>query len=225
MLCCIDMGNSLPSVIIGERRRLSRSIIRKEVEKLEITHKLTMDLEIKAPTPWIEIPCGDVNTRKIRFLLKANQMPWSVPEDAVVLVCFSKPDGTGGEYDTMPDGTSAWEAVDNTLTISLAPQVLTVTGSIMLYTSIRKEEKVLNTFGVEIRVCASDDDGKENRIDRSEDYVYTTRVMPGPDSAEIGQYLCVAELDAQGKVKRVKAVDAKAGKDGVGIVSVTIMEG
>ena len=191
---------------------------------MEILHKLEMDLAIKAPTPWLELPQGDANTRKLRFLLTANKIPWAVPEDAAVLICFRKPDGTEGEYDTLPDGTLAWETADNTLTISLAPQVLTSVGTVMLYANIRKDEKALSTFGVEIRVRPSDSDGDQNRIDRSEDYFYMTRVMPGPDSAEIDQYLCVAAVDDYGHVTRVKAVDASAGKDGTGIVSITITE-
>ncbi len=191
---------------------------------MEILHKLEMDLAIKAPTPWLELPQGDAHTRKIRFLLTANQLPWSVPENASVLICFRKPDGTEGEYDTLPDGTLAWKSENDTLTITLAPQVLTCAGKVMLYASIRKEEQVLNTFGVEIRVRIMDEDGKENRIDQSKDYFYTTRVMPGPDSAEIDQYLCVADVDAYGRVTRVKAVDAGAGKDGTGIVSIKITE-
>ena len=116
---------------------------------MEITHKLEMDLEIKAPMQWLELPQGDVNTRKIRFLLTANQMPWTVPEDATVLIRYCKPDGTEGEYDTLPDGTVAWEAVDNTLTVALAPQVLTAAGAVILYAVIRVEDMVLNTFAVE----------------------------------------------------------------------------
>lgn len=191
---------------------------------MEILHKLEMDLEIKAPTPWLELPQGDVNTRKIRFLLTTNQLPWKVPEDAAVLIRFRKPDGTEGEYDTMPDGTQAWEAVEDTLTIALAPQILSCPGAVMLYASIRKEENVLNTFGVEIRVRIADEDGKENRIDRSEDYFHITRILPGPVTAQAGQYLCVEEVDAQGRVTCVKAVDAKAGEDGTGILAIKIEE-
>ena len=51
-----------------------------------------------------------------------------------------------------------------------------------------------------------------------------TRVMPGPATAEIGQYLCVEEVDALGRVLRVKAVDVSPGEDGVGIVSIKIEE-
>lgn len=191
---------------------------------MEILHKLEMDLQIKAPTPWLELPQGDVSTRKIRFSLMANQMPWPVPEDASVLICFRKSDGTIGQYDTLPDGTLAWETADNMLTVSLAPQVLSSPGTVMLYASICKEEKVLSTFGVEIRVCASADDGKENRIDRSEDYFYMTRVLPGPASAQAGQYLCVEEVDSYGRVTRVKAVETSAGKDGIGILTIKIEE-
>ena len=188
---------------------------------MEITHKLEMDMEIKAPMQWLELPQGDVNTRKIRFLLTANQMPWTVPEDATVLIRYCKPDGTEGEYDTLPDGTVAWEAVDNTLTVALAPQVLTAAGAVILYAVIRLEDMVLNTFAVELRVRAP---GDGSRIDRSEDYFRITRVLPGPNSAEIDQYLCVAEVDANGHVTRVKAVDATAGKDGTGIIAIKIEE-
>ena len=191
---------------------------------MEILHKVEMDLEIKAPTPWLEMPQGDVHTRKIRFLLTANQMPWVMPENAVVLICYRKSDGREGEYDTLPDGTLAWELTDNMLTVTLAPQVLTSVGTVMLFVSIRKEEKVINTFGVEIRVRMTDADGKENRIDRSEDYYYTTRILPSPEIAEIGQYLQVENVDSLGRITRVKAVDASAGKDGTGIVSIKIEE-
>ncbi len=190
---------------------------------MEITHKLEMDLENKAPMQWLELPRGDANTRKIRFLLTANRMPWPMPEGAVVLIRYCKPDGTEGEYDTLPDGTAAWEALDNTLTIALTPQVLTTAGSVIVYASIRLDDKVLNTFALEIRVRAPEDGGN-NRIGKSEDYFCITRVMPGPDSAEIDQYLCVAEVDAYGHVTRVKAVTAGAGKDGTGIVSIKIEE-
>lgn len=191
---------------------------------MEILHKLEMDLEIKSPTPWLELPQGDTNTRKIRFLLTANQIPWCMPDDAVVLICYRKSDGKEGQYDTLPDGTLAWEVVEDALTITLAPQVLTSVGTVMLFVSIRKEEKVLNTFGVEIRVRMTDADGKENRIDRSEDYYYTTRILPSPEIAEIGQYLQVENVDSLGRITRVKAVDASAGKDGTGIVSIKIEE-
>ena len=167
---------------------------------MEIVHKLTMDLETKDPTKWLEIPQGDANTRKIRFLLTADGLPWQVPEDAVVLIRFRKPDGTEGEYDTLPDGSPAWEIAEDTLTISLAPQVLTAVGSVFLYASIRKDAQVLNTFAIELRVRAAENGEEYPQIDASEDYFYMTRVMPGPETARKGQYLCVAAVDAKYRI-------------------------
>lgn len=227
---CIKTGNQWLFDHKGERRCLSTSISRKEVTDLVITHKLTMDLEVKEPIKWIEIPQGEVNTRNIRLLLTADYRPWVIPENAVVLIRYRKPDGTEGEYDTLPDGTAAWSAEENVLTISLVPQVLTMAGSVMLYASIRLDDQVLNTFAVDIRVRAAYDSDAGNRIDASEDYFYMTRVMPGPDTAQIGQYICVADVDPQGRVTQVKAVDAAAGRDGepgadgTGIVAIKIME-
>ena len=190
-------------------------MIGKEVANVEIIHKLTMDLETKDPTKWLEIPQGEVNTRKIRFLLTADGIPWQVPEGAVVLIRFRKPDGTEGEYDTLPDGGPAWTAEEDTLTISLAPQVLTAAGSVFLYASIRKNTQVLNTFVVELRVRAAEDGEAHSKIDASEDYFYMTRVIPGPESASKGQFLCVAAVDEAGRVIRVKGVNAVTGGSGV----------
>ena len=172
---------------IGVKGKPFDNISRKEVANVEIIHKINMDLEQKGPTKWIEVPQGEVNTRKIRLLLTANYRPWSIPEEAVVLVRYRKPDGTEGEYDTLPDGTQAWHAEKNVLTISLTPQVLTVVGSVALYASLRLDNQILNTFVVDIRVRASEVGDSADRIDASEDYFYMTRVLPGPDTAQIGQ--------------------------------------
>ena len=194
-----------------------------------ITHKILMDLETKEPTKWIEIPQGEVNTRKIRLVLTADHQPWMIPEKAVVLIRYKKSNGTEGEYDTLPDGNLAWTAKGNMLTITLAPQVLTSMGRVQLYASIQIDDQILNTFPVElyVRECLGAD---TERIDASEDYFYTTRVMPGPDYAEVGQFICVADVDVQGRVTRVKAVNALAGADGkpgaegIGITGISITE-
>ena len=192
---------------------------------MEIVHKLTMDLETKDPTKWLELPQGEVNTRKLRFLLTADGRPWQIPEDAVVLIRFRKPDGTEGEYDTLPDGSPAWEIAEDTLTIVLAPQVLTAVGSVFLYASIRRDNQVLNTFAVELRIRAAESGEEYPKIDASEDYFYMTRVMPGPESASKGQYLCVAAVDEAGRVTRVQAVDAPLGGDSVYIGAGQMPEG
>lgn len=188
-----------------------------------ITHKLSMDLEGKEPAQWIEMPQGGANSRKIRLVLTENTQPWKIPEGANILIRYRKSDGTGGEYDTLPNGTSAWDANENILTISLAPQVLTSSGTVLLYIVLLHEDCVLNTFPVEIRVRGVKITDA-NRIDESEDYFYVTNVLTGPVCAKVGQLISVSGVDEQGRVVRVQAVDAVEAKDGIGILEIEIME-
>ena len=188
-----------------------------------ITHKLPMDLEVKASNLWIEMPQGDECTRKIRFVLTANGLPWEIPADAAVMICFHKQDGTVGEYDTLPDGTLAWSAERNVLTVTVAPQILAAAGRVFLHVRILQEESALSTFPVEIHVkgvnghCGS-------AMGHSEDYFHMTRVLPGPVYGEVGQILCVSDVDAKGKVLATRAVDAMPGPAGVGILNIEIVE-
>ena len=191
---------------------------------MEIVHKLAMDLETKTPIKAIEMPRGDVNTRKLRFLLTANQQPWNVPEGAVAWICYRKSDGTRGEYDTLPDGSSAWTAAGNALTVTLAPQVQSAAGKVSLYICLRLDALVLHTFAVELHILAADDGPKPQRIDTSEDYYCITRVLPGPETAEVGQYLCVEAVNSAGRVTQVKAVDPVAVNNGTEIVAIHITE-
>lgn len=191
-----------------------------------ITHKLAMDLEKNASNQRIEMPQGDVSTRRVRFALTTDGRPWEIPEGAAVLVCYRKQDGTGGAYDTLPDGTQAWFAEGNKLTITLAPQILTVTGTVVLQVRMLLKERVLHTFPVEIFVSGVKMNDA-NRIDGSEDYFYVTHVLPGPVCAQAGQFLAVSAVDAQGRVVRVQAVDVAEGKpgaNGIGISEIEIME-
>ena len=188
-----------------------------------ITHKLSMDLERNVQNQWIEMPQGGVNSRKIRLVLTANRQPWMIPEGANVLIQFRKPDGTCGEYDTLPNGTSAWAANENILTVSLAPQVLTSSGTVLLNIVLLQDDCILNTFPVEIRVRGAKTNGM-NRLDASEDYFYVANVLPGPMYAQVGQFLSVSEVDEQGRVVRVQAVDVVDGKDGIGISKIEIVE-
>lgn len=191
-----------------------------------ITHKLSMDLERNVQNQWIEMPQGNVNTRNVRLVLTVNGLPWDIPEGAAALICYRKPDGTSGEYDTLPDGTSAWSSDGNKLTIALAPQVLAAAGTVWMQVRLLQGDRVLNTFPVEIRVRGAIVDGAD-RIDASEDYFYVANVLPGPVCAQAGQFLAVSAVDAQGRVVRVQAVDVAEGKpgaNGIGISEIEIME-
>ena len=96
-----------------------------------ITHKMTIDLarqERHAPIDTVQDDCG----RALALKLYANGIPWKIPAGVCALVRYRKPDGTKGEYDTLPDGSCAWSAEENLLTVALAPQVLSAVGSTCL---------------------------------------------------------------------------------------------
>lgn len=171
-----------------------------------ITHKLKMNMEEEV-TQRLEMPLGDVSTRSIEMLLYLRQSPWTIPEGVTVLIRYQKPDGTTGEYDTMPDATAAWSVAGNVLTVALAPQVLTAAGNVALYAEMYLEEKVLHTFAVEIGVRAPFVMHRGTG-EASENYYYVTNVLRGPVMAQPGQLLAVEEVDAGGRVTKVEPVDA-----------------
>lgn len=173
-----------------------------------ITHRLKMNLEEGEILQRLEMPMGETNSREIELYLYANQKLWIVPEDATVVIRYRKPDGRMGEYDTLPDGTAAWSVYSNLLTLSVAPQVLTAAGTVILYAAIYQEEKMLQTFAVEILVKAPFEKGRISRVMASEDYFNVTNVLRGPVMAQEGQILAVGTVDAKGRVSGVEALDA-----------------
>ena len=170
-----------------------------------ITHKLVMNLEGKERTPWIEVSQWDAYTRRIALRLFEGKRAWTIPDDVALVLHYQKPDGTKGAYDTLPNGERAWQVQENVLMLTLAPQVLTAAGMVMLQATLFREEAVLTTCIVEICVRAAD---KEHETDgASENYLMVTGVLPAPETAQAGNFLRVKEVNAAGKVTGVEAVD------------------
>ena len=93
-----------------------------------VKHKLEIDLSGQAVMPRVDMVEGDQYTRQLELSLLCGGESWEIPEDVHAAVRFRKPDGTGGEYDSLPDGSPAWSASGNVLTVELAPQVLSCPG-------------------------------------------------------------------------------------------------
>lgn len=117
-----------------------------------ITHKLTMDLMEPEKGQKIYAVQDDRYCRQLELTLLAGGEAWEVPQEAEVLVRFQKSDGTGGEYNVLPDGSAAWSAEGNVLTVALAPQVLTAAGLTTVAVSVILDEIQISTFTVGIRV-------------------------------------------------------------------------
>ena len=176
-----------------------------------------MDLQ-KKQTPVVNAIQNDRYCRNLEMELYAGDIPWVIPEDAAVVVSYVKPDGTGGEYDTLPDGTTAWSAHDNVLTVALAPQVLTAPGAVCMMVSLIREEMQVSTFAVLVNVSRA----ITASIGESEDYQYVTRFLPMPNGAAAGKYLMISGVDAAGNVLSLEAVEAPSG--GTGDVPVLTLE-
>ena len=172
-----------------------------------VTHNVTIDLQDKGAVPQIDATQDDQYTRDLAIHLMEGQSPWTVPEDAAVVIRYCKSDGVGGEYDTMPDGSAAWSAEENVLRLALAPQVLTCPGTVMLSATMIRETEILSIFSVAISVRPR----VQGIFGESEAYYNVSGFLPGPVKAEKGQYLRIARVDSTGRVVAVEGAYAPAG--------------
>lgn len=118
-----------------------------------ITHKLQpMDLTHKQNTSRVDVVQDDKYSRDVEFTLTENGVAWQIPDGTTAIVRYKKPDGTGGNYDALPDGSTAYQINGNVLTVSLAPQVCTVPGFVQLSVGLIQGSAEINTFTVDIVV-------------------------------------------------------------------------
>lgn len=125
-----------------------------------ITSKIKMDLALSGSTQRVCVVQDDKYSRNLEITLLCNGVPWEVPEGATGVVRYRKPDGTGGNYDLLPDGSDAVSIEGNVLTVALAPQVCTVPKVVKLAVGLLVTETVddtavtreVNTFSVDIDV-------------------------------------------------------------------------
>jgi hypothetical protein len=191
-----------------------------------ITHDIRLDLVSPGILPPVAVVQGDTNTRQVRIELYAAGQPWEPPAGAYVVARYSKSDGTTGRYDTLPDGSQAWEIDGNAVTMILCPQMLTVPGKVHTQLSIIDGEQELSTFTITVDVAADPSKGAT----ASEDYIndgsggvsqaQLATKLPQPDGeVQVGHYLKVAEVDAKGRVVRLEGAAVPSGGSGEGSVT------
>lgn len=150
-----------------------------------ITHKLEMDLVRPDALPRMDVVQGDANSRVLELTMLSDGRSWPVPEGTRVELRYRKSDGTGGRYDTLPDGTKAWSVEGNILRMTLAPQVLTAPGIVLAQLELSLSDAVAATFTMQICVHENPAAGAVE----SEDYVNMLRWM----EAELDRYLLEAK--------------------------------
>lgn len=165
-----------------------------------------------ARMPEIYAKQGDACTRKVQISLSNGGISWS-PGKSDVAIRFCKSDGTGGIYDKLPDGTKAYAyptTALNDVIITLAPEVLTCAGDVLVDVVFSDSAEVLATFSFVVHVQASPMAG----IATSNSY-YNYQSL-----ADINQAINEAKAAAAGAVKFVNGV--KPGSDGNVAVNVGV---
>jgi len=136
-----------------------------------ITHTINMDLQIRNTPHRLTMVQCDTDTRIVMLEMTSGGKLWEPGTVDRVLVRYRKSDGTGGSYDSKPDGTSAWSLNGAKLELWMAPQVLTVPGLVEMQAAMFREERCLATFCFQIAVEADPSVGAVE----SEDYVNWTQ--------------------------------------------------
>lgn len=109
---------------------------------------------------------GDSYARTLEIAMHENGVAWNMPVGASAFLRYRKPDGTGGMYDTLPDGTQAWSAQGNRVHFILAPQVLSVPGIVRAQMEVISGKSSVATFSFLIEV----EEDPSNGVILSEDY-------------------------------------------------------
>lgn len=178
---------------------------------MKIISKLKMDLLRQEAPQLIPAVRDDSHSRALEIALLRGGMPWPLPRDVHAVVRYVKADGTGGAYDTLPDGTDAWQAEGNLLTLVLAPQVLTAIGRVMLSVTLISEDAQLSLFPIFLQVAPL----AQAPVLESQNYCFVRGFLPAPLEASVGDHLRVAGVNAQGKVTAVEAVPLSGSSEAV----------
>ena len=173
---------------------------------MKINHTLHLDLVAPGLPLRIQATQDDSISHVLHLHLKEQGRPWPIPADATVLIHFRKSDRTGGIYDTLPDGSAAWQIRDNRLQLTLAPQVLTAPGETALAVTLVQGSNRLTIARILLQIAAC-----PGFAGASESYSYVSAFLPQPITAAPGQLLQVKEVNEQGVVLSTEAVSGASG--------------
>ena len=112
-----------------------------------------------ARPPEIYAKQGDACTHKVQIELCDGGAYWQINTRHAAAIRFCKRDGTGGIYNKLPDGSDAYEfpAVipTDTIIITLALEVLTCPGDVLVDVAFSSGVEVLATFNFVVHVQAA----------------------------------------------------------------------
>ena len=117
-----------------------------------LTKEVTMNLNYRGAPIVIHALQGD-SCRALVVHFVAGETVWEIPADAEIFLQYCCADSTGGTFDALSDGASAYSVSGDTLTINLIPQLCAVAGYTELQITIISGGVQLSTFPVEIQVA------------------------------------------------------------------------
>ena len=151
---------------------------------MQVTSQLHMDLTQPALVRTLEGVQGD-SARTVALTLTENGKPWEIPGDVRVAVRYRHENGQGGVFDTLPDGSAAWSAAGNVLTLILPEQVWGVAGCTRVQAVLTRAGRQLSVFAFQAlceRACHGAPGGEytnlsrwlaENAVSQLQDYIDT----------------------------------------------------
>ncbi len=111
---------------------------------MNVTHALNLDMQLPSGKQTIYAKQGDSLTRTAALTLYNGGSAFDVSGVEILQIAFSKPDKTGGLYDTMPDDSPACSVSGNVVTAQLHPQMFTAAGR------VKCELRLLTSSGVQL---------------------------------------------------------------------------
>lgn len=97
---------------------------------MTVTSKITLDLTRPNIGAAVHAVQGDGNTRCVEITLLSGGSSWEPPADAEVAIAYRQPAMAKGLYNKLADGSPAISVSGNVASIVLAPQMLTVSGTV-----------------------------------------------------------------------------------------------
>ena len=134
-----------------------------------LEHTISLDMLEPGTPPRIQVKQGDTTTHSLNILLFAKGEPWLIPDNAVPVIRWSAFDPETGEsargiYDSLPDGTHAWQYTQNELKLVMVPQMFVLPGLVQADVAFTVGEAVLATFNFEFYVNPAPVNGTQPQL-------------------------------------------------------------
>lgn len=95
---------------------------------MQLIQFISMDFSAHGIPPRIYGKQDDSLSRAVKISLYNGGAAWPIPDGVTMMLRYRTPSGAIGLYDTMPDGTSAFSADGNAVTIQLVDQIFAQAG-------------------------------------------------------------------------------------------------